>query len=168
MNHHPPCDYGRASRWTSVVLLVASSLQWGLWPGSAETLKEPDRAADRLSPAAFADPPMQTRSGCFWAWLNGSITTEQITRDLEAMRQGGMRGGEIWDVAAHADPDRRVPAGPAFQRAFLDQLAKGYRYKEIADNLGIGMDGVRSYIRRIYEKLHVHSRTEAVVKYLAH
>jgi hypothetical protein len=25
-----------------------------------------------------------------------------------------MRGGEIWDVAAHADPDRRVPAGPAF------------------------------------------------------
>ena len=52
------------------------------------------------------------------------------------------------------------------QRAFLDQLAKGYRYKEIADNLGIGMEGVRSYVRRIYEKLHVHSRTEAVVKYL--
>jgi DNA-binding NarL/FixJ family response regulator len=52
------------------------------------------------------------------------------------------------------------------QRAFLDQLAKGYRYKEIADNLGIGMEGVRSYVRRIYEKLHVHSRTEAVDKYL--
>ena len=30
------------------------------------------------------------------------------------MKQGGMRGGEIWDVAAYADPDRRVPAGPAF------------------------------------------------------
>ena len=75
---------------------------------------EGNKADDRLLPAAFADPPLQTRPGCFWAWLNGSITAEQITRDLEAMKQGGMRGGEIWDVAAHADPDRRVPAGPAF------------------------------------------------------
>jgi len=72
------------------------------------------RADDRLSPALFAAPPLQTRPGCFWAWLNGSITAEQITRDLEAMKQGGMRGGEIWDVAAHADPDKRVPAGPEF------------------------------------------------------
>jgi len=52
------------------------------------------------------------------------------------------------------------------QMKFLDQLAQGYRYKEIADNLGISMDTVRSYIRRIYEKLQVHSRTEAVLKYL--
>lgn len=72
------------------------------------------RADDRLSPAAFAVPPIPTRPGCFWAWLNGSITAEQITRDLEAMKQGGMRGGEIWDVAACADPDQRVPAGPPF------------------------------------------------------
>jgi hypothetical protein len=69
---------------------------------------------DRLSVASFENPPVQTRPGCFWAWLNGSITAEQITRDLEAMKQGGMRGGEIWDVAAHADPDQRVPAGPPF------------------------------------------------------
>ena len=41
-----------------------------------------------------------------------------------------------------------------------------YRYKEIADNLGLTMDGVRGNIRRIYDKLHVHSRTEAVMKYL--
>ena len=52
------------------------------------------------------------------------------------------------------------------QRLFLDQLAKGYRYKEIAENLGLTMDGVRGNVRRIYEKLHVHSRTEAVMKYL--
>ncbi len=52
------------------------------------------------------------------------------------------------------------------QRAFLEQLAQGALYKEIADNLGISMGGVRSYVRRIYEKLQVHSRTEAVMKYL--
>ncbi len=76
--------------------------------------EQPDRAQDRLSPAAFADPPVNARPGSFWDWLNGSMTKEQITRDLEAMKRGGMRGGEIWDVAACADPDGRVPAGPAF------------------------------------------------------
>lgn len=48
----------------------------------------------------------------------------------------------------------------------LDQLSKGFRYKEIVDNLGISNGTLHSYIRNIYEKLHVHSRTEAVVKYL--
>ncbi|HTI70891.1 MAG TPA: response regulator transcription factor [Candidatus Limnocylindria bacterium] len=52
------------------------------------------------------------------------------------------------------------------EKVFLDHLARGYRYKEIADMMGISMDTVRSYVRTIYDKLHVHSRTEAVVKYL--
>ncbi|HEY5298047.1 MAG TPA: response regulator transcription factor [Verrucomicrobiae bacterium] len=52
------------------------------------------------------------------------------------------------------------------ERDFLDQLANGYAYKEIADRLNISIDTVRSYVRTVYEKLHVHSRTEAVVKYL--
>jgi len=48
----------------------------------------------------------------------------------------------------------------------LEQLAKGYRYKEIVDNLNISNGTLHSYIRSIYGKLRVHSRTEAVVKYL--
>ena len=44
----------------------------------------------------------------------------------------------------------------------LALLAQGYLYKEIADALGIGLDTVNTYIRRIYEKLHVHSRAQAV------
>jgi DNA-binding NarL/FixJ family response regulator len=52
------------------------------------------------------------------------------------------------------------------ERDFLDQLANGYAYKEIAERLNISIDTVRSYVRTVYEKLHVHSRTEAVVKYL--
>ena len=52
------------------------------------------------------------------------------------------------------------------EREFLDQLANGYAYKEIADRMKISIDTVRSYVRTVYEKLHVHSRTEAVVKYL--
>jgi len=48
----------------------------------------------------------------------------------------------------------------------LSLLAKGYLIKEIADQLGISFVTTRTYIRRIYEKLHVHSRAQAVAKYL--
>ena len=48
----------------------------------------------------------------------------------------------------------------------LDHLAQGYLYKEIAARLAISYDTVHTYVRRIYEKLQVHSRTEAVAKHL--
>lgn len=48
----------------------------------------------------------------------------------------------------------------------LEQLAKGFLYKEIEDILHISTGTLRSYIANVYEKLHVHSRTEAVVKFL--
>ena len=47
----------------------------------------------------------------------------------------------------------------------LGLLARGYLYKEIADKLGVSMPTVKTYIRRIYEKLHVHSRAQAVARY---
>jgi DNA-binding NarL/FixJ family response regulator len=48
----------------------------------------------------------------------------------------------------------------------LEQLAKGFAYKQVADNLGMSMGTVRTHIRGIYEKLQVHSRTDAVVKFM--
>ncbi len=50
------------------------------------------------------------------------------------------------------------------ERELLDLLSKGYRYKEIADRLGISFETVRTHIHNIYEKLHVQSRTEALNK----
>jgi DNA-binding NarL/FixJ family response regulator len=52
------------------------------------------------------------------------------------------------------------------EQEILSFLSKGYRYKEIADVLCISIETVRTHIRNIYEKLHVHSRTEALLKYL--
>jgi len=54
------------------------------------------------------------------------------------------------------------------EREVLDGLAEGQAYKQIADHLNVSIHTVRNYIRRIYEKLHVCSRTEAVAKYLRH
>jgi len=54
----------------------------------------------------------------------------------------------------------------AREREVLDFLANGFLVKEIADQLGLGFGTVRTYIRRIYEKMHVHSRSQAVAKYL--
>lgn len=52
------------------------------------------------------------------------------------------------------------------EQEILAWLAKGFLIKEIADKLGISFDTVRSHIRRIYEKLQVHSRAQAVAKYV--
>ena len=52
------------------------------------------------------------------------------------------------------------------EQEILDLLVKGYRYKEIADTLSVSFETVRSHLKNIYAKLQVHSRTEAVVKYL--
>jgi DNA-binding NarL/FixJ family response regulator len=51
------------------------------------------------------------------------------------------------------------------EREVLELLSRGYLYKEIADSLGISVPTVNTYIRRIYEKLHVRSRAQAVAKY---
>jgi RNA polymerase sigma factor (sigma-70 family) len=52
------------------------------------------------------------------------------------------------------------------EQEILALLAKGYLYKEIADQLGISLSTVRAHLHTVYEKLHVQSRTEAVVKFL--
>jgi DNA-binding NarL/FixJ family response regulator len=54
------------------------------------------------------------------------------------------------------------------ERQVLEAMAAGQLYKHIADDLNVSIHTVRSYIRRIYEKLHVRTRTEAVAKYFRH
>jgi DNA-binding NarL/FixJ family response regulator len=79
--------------------------------------------------------------------------SSQIARKVVQFFQTGAPSGE----AAELSPR---------EREVLSQLAQGYLIKEIADKLGISFVTARTYIRRIYEKLHVHSRAQAVAKYL--
>ncbi len=54
----------------------------------------------------------------------------------------------------------------AREEEILDHLAQGYVTKEIADRLGISSATVRFHLKHIYDKLHVRSRVEAVIKHL--
>ena len=66
---------------------------------------------------------------------------------------GGTSGGDLSELSER-------------EQQVLDLLAQGLIYKEIADKLNIGYETVHTYIRRIYEKLQVRTRTEAVAKFL--
>ena len=96
---------------------------------------------------------------------------------LEAIREvheGGspMSAPIARKVVQSLQPALTAPSAPETltlsprERDVLDGLAEGQAYKQIADKLGVSIHTVRNYIRRIYEKLHVCSRTEAVAKYL--
>jgi DNA-binding NarL/FixJ family response regulator len=52
------------------------------------------------------------------------------------------------------------------EEEILELLSQGYISKEIADHLSISMETVKSHLKHIYGKLHVRTRTEAVIKYL--
>ena len=54
----------------------------------------------------------------------------------------------------------------AAREILVGWLARGFLYKEIAEALSISIRTVDTYIRRIYEKLHVRSRAQAVAKYV--
>lgn len=54
------------------------------------------------------------------------------------------------------------------EQELLALLAKGYFYKDIAEQLGISLNTVRTHVHSIYEKLHVQSRTEAATKFLGY
>ncbi len=62
----------------------------------------------------FNDPPMSSRPGAFWCWLNGDVTKASITKDLEEMKDKGMARAEIWDVEARNNIGGAFGIGPEF------------------------------------------------------
>ena len=54
------------------------------------------------------------------------------------------------------------------EKELLEQLSKGLLYKEIAIELGITIGTVKQHIHKIYDKLQVNNKTEAINKFLGH
>jgi len=94
---------------------------------------------------------------------------------LEAIREVQRGGSPMTTHIARKVTQSFQRAGPSPQptenlsereQEVLDCLSQGLIYKEIAEKLGISYETVHTYIRRIYEKLQVRTRTEAVAKFL--
>lgn len=102
-------------------------------------------------------------------WKGGAPMTSSIARKVvQSMQRAQSNPPPAAPPRASELPS--PPEGLAHvsprEEEVLRLLAQGFRYKEIAENLGITVETVRTHLRRIYEKLHVTSRTEAVVAYL--
>ena len=64
--------------------------------------------------AGFKDPAKQARPRAYWNWLNGAVTLDALTRDMEEAKDKGLAGLEMWDTEAMRNPGGFVPAGPPF------------------------------------------------------
>jgi len=105
-------------------------------------------------------------------YLLKSTPPEKLLEAIEDMQNGGspMSSHIARKVVQAFQPQARTTPlleqlAPREQEV-LDLLSKGCAYKQIAAELSLSMGTIRTYIRRIYEKLHVNCRTDAVVKYL--
>ncbi|WP_035612212.1 response regulator transcription factor [Haloferula sp. BvORR071] len=96
----------------------------------------------------------------------------KLLESLDDVVAGGspMSSGIARKVVQHfqipvAEPDEDYHL-TAREKETLDLLAKGYLYKEIAHEMGVRMETVSFHLGNIYRKLHVRTRTEAVLKYM--
>lgn len=101
-------------------------------------------------------PPSEIIAAIFDVHKGGSPMTSSIARRVLHFFQ---------QQAPVAHKEHDYDLSPREQE-ILHSLVKGYSYKLIADEHFISIDTVRSHIRHIYEKLHVNSKTEAVLKAL--
>jgi len=62
----------------------------------------------------FKNPGREARPRAYWNWLNGDVTHEGLTRDMEEAKDKGLTGLEMWDTEVMRNPDGFVPAGPPF------------------------------------------------------
>jgi DNA-binding NarL/FixJ family response regulator len=87
-------------------------------------------------------------------YAGGAPMTSDIARKVvQTFKQPAPANGETENLSPR-------------EQEVLDFLAKGYLYKEIAEQLNISYGTVHTYIERIFKKLHVRSRAQAVAKYL--
>src|SRR3569833_102295 len=91
---------------------------------------------------------------------------------VEAIRDVFMGGSPMSSHIARKVVQHFHQLGPAAdlsprEEQVLGLLSSGYVYKEIGDQLGIGMETVRSHVKNICQKMHVRSRIEAVARFCA-
>ncbi len=97
--------------------------------------------------------------------------TPEILKAIEDVHRGGAPMSSyiarqvVQSFSRRTAEKASAVALSAREKEVLALVAKGYINKEIANMLGLTEDTVRGYLKHVYEKLHVRSRTEAAMKY---
>ena len=118
-----------------------------------------------------SDQVFKALSAGAFGYLVKSIRPAKILEAIREVHTGGspMSGNIARKVVQSFQAQRtaRSETDSLSERELevLQSLSKGHTYKQIAADLGISLGTVRTYIQRIYEKLHVHSHAEAVMKF---
>ncbi|MGH7946246.1 MAG: response regulator [Opitutaceae bacterium] len=105
-------------------------------------------------------------------YLLKRVSSEELVEAIEQVHAGGspMSMPIARKVVHHFHAIRQqkseFDALTPRESEILTLLAKGYHYKEIADQLVVTVSTVRAHLHAVYGKLHVQSKTEAVIKYL--
>ncbi|MGD1032383.1 MAG: response regulator transcription factor [Opitutaceae bacterium] len=105
-------------------------------------------------------------------YLLKSAEPAELLRAIREVRHGGVpMTGEVARKVIQSFRRTRsgLPAADPLtkrEEEVLDLLAKGFSSSEIGQRLTIGLETVNSHLKHIYGKLHVRSRTEAVIRYL--
>lgn len=135
-----PIAFFRGTAMTSPLPGMFRGEQWS--PGPWVAAFKNAGGADP-SPVQFSDPPIESRVGAYWVWLNGNAEPAEITRELEQMKAKGMSGAEMWDIGLLSpNPDMKVPAGPAFLGP--ESLANIHHAINEASRLGLRLGLVSS------------------------
>ena len=95
-----------------------------------------------LSEQSFREPPLASRPSALWTWMNAHVDHQQITRELEEMKDKGMRGAIIWDMGALKDPEGIIPVGPPFLGP--ESLASIHHAMDQAERLGLELGIIAS------------------------
>src|SRR5215471_10805766 len=75
----------------------------------------------------FQEPPASARPHTWWHWMNGNVTREGITADLEAMRDIGLGGAQIFEVSEGIPPGPVDVMSPQFRALVLHALSEASR-----------------------------------------
>lgn len=127
--------------------------------------KDPDAIFNALAAGAVGYlvkpvPATQLLDAVRDAHGGGAPMTSSIARKVVQAFQHGTLAQQPEPQPAPRIDDGLSPR----EREILELLAQGFLYKEIADQLGASYATVRTHVERIYSKLHVHSRSQAVAK----
>lgn len=88
------------------------------------------------------------------------LNAPALTRQIKKYFQG------LFDLPADVEKDRELANLTGREREILLCLSRGFADKEIADALNISVWTVHGHVKKVFEKMRVHSRTEAVIKFL--